>query len=114
LDLESEQSDGYANDELGSLDEEEMDDMPHPSHHHLVQKEVEMMYAHCYEVSQKVLPCGPTYLHHVLGTLKNCHPDHFCEALCVSPLTFDKLVNWIKNDPVFSNNSNCSQMSVKT
>jgi hypothetical protein len=82
--------------------------------HHWVRTEVEMMYAQRYEMSRKTLPRGPAFLHHVLGTLKNDRPDHFREALRVSPGTFDRIVDQITHDPVFSNNSNYAQIPVET
>ena len=49
----------------------------------------------------------------MLGTLKNDHPDHFREALRISPGTFDKIVDLIMHDPVFSNNSNHPQIPIE-
>jgi hypothetical protein len=59
------------------------------------------------------LPRGPSYLHHVLVTLKNLREDHFREQLCLDPTTFDALVSKIKDDPVFMNQSNNPQMPVE-
>ncbi|KAF7348137.1 hypothetical protein MSAN_01766500 [Mycena sanguinolenta] len=70
------------------------------------------MYETRYEKPRDTLPRGPSYLHHVLTALKAGRDDHFRQALRVSPQTFDKLVACLENDPVFSNNSNQSQLSV--
>jgi hypothetical protein len=43
---------------------------------------------------------------HVLEVLKVECPDQFREILWVNPATFDKIVDNIKDDPVFFNNSN--------
>lgn len=71
------------------------------------------MYAHRYEKRRDTLPRGPSFLHHVLFILKDNRPDHFREALRVSPTTFDQIVSHIQDDPVFSNNSHCAQMAVE-
>src|SRR6266481_7974083 len=59
---------------------------------------------------RKTLPQGPAYLCHVLGTLKNDHPDHFHKALRISPGTFDKIVDLIMH---VSNNSNHPQIPIE-
>jgi hypothetical protein len=38
--------------------------------------------------------------------------DHFRQSLRVSPLTFDKLVSALEDDPIFFNNSNSPQLPV--
>src|SRR5467141_3694573 len=65
-------------------------------------------------MSQKTLPQGPAFLHHVLSTLKDDHPDHFHEALCITPWTFDRIIDQIMDDPVFTNNSNYPQIALET
>lgn len=62
----------------------------------------------------KHLPCSHRQLQmsHLLHTLKTEQPRYFQEALRVSPLTFDYIINHIQNDPVFTNNSNNAQMPV--
>jgi UDP-N-acetylmuramate-alanine ligase len=72
------------------------------------------MYAHYYEMACDTPPHGPAYLPHVLTTLKQEHPDHFRKALCVSPKTFNTIVNRIKHDLILTNNSTCAQISIKT
>ncbi|KAJ7711177.1 hypothetical protein B0H16DRAFT_1343961 [Mycena metata] len=70
------------------------------------------MYEQRYEQPRDTLPRGPSYLYHVLTALKNGRADHFRQCLRVSPLTFDKLVVALEQDPVFSNDSNNPQLPV--
>ncbi|KAJ7081705.1 hypothetical protein C8R44DRAFT_652929 [Mycena epipterygia] len=58
-------------------------------------------------------PRGPAFLHHVLGPMKDTRPDLFQQEVRISPLTFDRLVNKIADDPVFANNSSNGQMPVE-
>jgi hypothetical protein len=78
-----------------------------------VYQEIKTMYAHRYEVPRDGLPRGPSFMLHVLITLKNSRPDKFREELRVSPHTFDAIVTAIEDDPIFSNNSNNQQMAVE-
>jgi hypothetical protein len=78
-----------------------------------VRKEIEEMYAHRYEVPRDRLPRGPSYLQHVLTIQKTQRPDHFRQALRVSPATFDAIVAKISPDPVFCNHSDQPQISVE-
>lgn len=78
-----------------------------------VEQEIREMYSMRYERPRNQLPRGPSYLRHVLLALKAGRADHFREALRVTPLTFDKIVSKIKDDPVFSNNSNHAQISIE-
>src|SRR5882672_11484090 len=71
------------------------------------------MYAQHYEMSQKTLPQGPAFLRHVLSTLKDDFPDHFREALHITPQTFDRIIDQIMDDPVFTNNSNYPQITLE-
>jgi hypothetical protein len=50
---------------------------------------------------------------HVLKVLKVERSDQFQEILRVNPATFDKIVDNIKDDPVFFNNSNNPQIPVE-
>lgn len=79
-----------------------------------VQHTIQDMYAHRYQASRKErVPPGPAFLPHVLHTLKIARPDHFRDILRVNPTTFDKIVDKIKDDPVFFNNSNNAQLPVE-
>ena len=78
-----------------------------------VVNELNNMHAHRYELPRHRLPRGPPYLPHVLKVLKDQRPDHFRQALRVSPSTFDAIVERISNDLVFSNQSNQAQIPVK-
>jgi hypothetical protein len=80
---------------------------------HWVQNEIETMYAHRYEMPRDKLPQGPSYMQHVLTVEKNQRPDHFHLALRVSPITFDKILAKISDDPIFFNNSNNPQRPVE-
>ena len=70
------------------------------------------MYANRYEIPWDGLLRGPSYLHHVLLTLKNGQADHFRQQLYINPTTFDALVVAIEHNPVFMNKSNNAQMPV--
>jgi hypothetical protein len=72
-----------------------------------VRQTVERMYESQYE-----RPCDIPISHplpqmpHILSVTKLEHSDQFCKILRVSPATFDKIVDKIKDDPIFYNNSN--------
>lgn len=57
-----------------------------------VQGQINDMYETRYEEPRTELPRGPAYIHHVLQALKAGRPDHFRQALRVTPLTFEKIV----------------------
>ena len=61
----------------------------------------------------RCVPQPPPQMPFVLETLKHEDPDQFHKILCVSPSTFDQLVDKIKDDPVFFNNSNNPQIPVE-
>jgi hypothetical protein len=75
---------------------------------------IEKMYESRYEQ-----PCDipishpPPQMPHILHVTKLERPDQFREVLRVSPTTFDKIVDKIKDDPVFFNNSNNPQIPVE-
>jgi hypothetical protein len=78
-----------------------------------VLNQIVSMYATRYELPRDGLPRGPSYLHHVLTRLKTEREDHFREALRINPTTFDALISAIEDDPIFTNNSNNSQMPIE-
>jgi hypothetical protein len=80
---------------------------------HWVKKEIKVMYASCYEVLQTRQAQGPPYVHHVLMVQKHKQPDQFRQSVRVSPRTFDKIVEHISDDPIFSNDSPNAQISVE-
>jgi hypothetical protein len=84
-----------------------------PSLARRVQKTIQGMYTQRYEVPRDQLPRGPSYLHHVLTVQKNLRPDHFRQALRVSPAAFDQIVYKISDDPVFFNRSDQQQLPVE-
>jgi hypothetical protein len=78
-----------------------------------VREEIETMYAHRYECPRDQLPCGPSYLQHVLTFQKALRPDHFRQSLRVTPMTFDRIVAKISGDAVFFNRSEQQQIAVE-
>ena len=103
-------SDIEADDEESDSDEEEV---ARPSPRQWVQTTIKEMYAHRYEVPRNKLPQGPAYMRHVLTVQKDYRPDHFRQSLRVSPVTFDKIVAKISDDPVFFNESNMPQQPIE-
>lgn len=97
----------------GSDSETDNDNVRPPPLRQWIRHEIDAMYEHRYEQPRNTLPRGPSYLHHVLTALKAGRPDHFRQNLRVSPLTFDALVAALEDDPIFSNNSNNSQLPVE-
>lgn len=111
-------ADEYADDEDSDSDmdiEEHPCRGPRPQLHTFIRDEIEEMYTSRYEQPHGALPHpqGESQLYHILHTLKNARPDHFCEALRIDPSTFDTLVTQIDDDPIFSNNSRNGQMPVE-
>lgn len=85
---------------------------PELGHH--VRSAIDDMYSHRYEEPRDVpIPCAPPQMPHVLQVLKLERPDHFREILRVSPSTFDQIVEKIKDDPVFFNDSNNPQIPIE-
>ena len=78
-----------------------------------VRTQLVTMYANRYKIPRDGLPQGPSYLHHVLLTLKNGRADHFHQQLRINPTNFDALVVAIEHNPVFMNKSNNAQMPVE-
>ncbi|KIL57516.1 hypothetical protein M378DRAFT_33627, partial [Amanita muscaria Koide BX008] len=79
----------------------------------LVQKEVEIMFSRRYEQPRTRLPRAPSLLHHTLHVWKNTRPDRFRTNLRVDPMTFDKIVAKIIDDPIFANDSRNAQLPVE-
>jgi len=103
---------GVVGDDEESSDSDAEDEHRPPLLRRWVREEVNTMHENRYEQPRDTLPHGPSYLHHVLTTLKLGRPDHFRQCLRVSPHTFDALVAALENDPVFFNNSNHPQLPV--
>lgn len=70
------------------------------------------MYQNRYEEPRNQHARGPSFLPHVFRE-KNSRPDIFCQELRVTPATFDKIIQELETDPVFSNDANTSQMPVE-
>jgi hypothetical protein len=105
-----------ATEEDMEVDSPDVADLPLPHNNPLrwARHNLEQMYGQRYENSRDTFPRGPAFLPHVLGVMKNTRPDLFRQELRVSPLTFDKLVDRIANDAVFSNDSQNAQMPVES
>ena len=72
------------------------------------------MYVQQYEEPRdKSKSCPPPQIHHCLEVTKVKNPEEFHELLRVTPLTFNKLIAKIKNNPVFFNNLNNPQLPVE-
>jgi hypothetical protein len=72
------------------------------------------IYTHRYDSPRdNPIPKPPPQLPHVLTVFKTERPDQFREILRVDPTTFDKIVDKIKDDPIFFNNSNNPQQPVE-
>jgi len=107
-DASSDDDSTFADDELDT-DSDTENDTPPASLHSQVFNELKQMYAHRYERPRKRLPKPQEpFMKHVLERLKGERPDHFRTELRVSPLTFDRLVEAIKNNSVFANHSKLS------
>ncbi|KAF7359978.1 DDE Tnp4 domain-containing protein [Mycena venus] len=78
-----------------------------------VRQGLEAMHAQRYEMPRNTFPRGPAFMRHVLNELKDTRPDLFREELRVSPATFDKLIDSISGDDIFTNNSRNTQMAVE-
>lgn len=71
------------------------------------------MYEHRYEAPRKDYnPRPPPALPHLLEVIKFQRPDLFRCDLRVTPYTFDRLLERIQDDPIFSNNSSNEQIPI--
>lgn len=107
--------DGDDEEESSGEDSEREEDAPRARNYlrSWINDQISDMYETRYEQPRNELPRGPAYIHHVLQAMKAGRIDHFRQALRVTPLTFEKIVAKIIDDPVFSNNSNNAQISVE-
>ena len=78
-----------------------------------IHHEIEELYATRYQASRTAFRKPPADLPHVLSVFKAERPDHFRKQLRVSPSAFDRIVEKIEDDPIFSNNSQNDQMPVE-
>ncbi|KAA1480073.1 hypothetical protein DENSPDRAFT_789902, partial [Dentipellis sp. KUC8613] len=104
---------GVEGDFEGSDDEEEPRPRLSLRYMRFVRMHIEEMYSSRYEMPRNRAHRGPSYLPHVLNVLKHERPDEFRKELRVSPRTFDRLVERLIQDPVFSNSSQNEQMPVE-
>lgn len=85
-----------------------------PTLAHYVWQSIDEMYSQWYEEPCNIpVPHPSSQMPYVLEVLKLEWPDHFRKILHVNPTTFDKIVNKIKDNPVFFNQSNNPQIPVK-
>ncbi|KAJ3720745.1 hypothetical protein DFJ43DRAFT_721192 [Lentinula guzmanii] len=82
--------------------------------HHQTQKELNDMYAKCYEASRKGKKKPPPQLPFILHHAKLHHPEVFCQEFHVTPYTFDCLIQCIEHDHIFMSGSDNGQMPVET
>ncbi|KAF5346002.1 hypothetical protein D9758_013848 [Tetrapyrgos nigripes] len=77
-----------------------------------VQQELSAMYAHRYTIPRKIHVKAPPQLPFILTHSKLHQLKDFRQCLRVSPYTFDRLVERIQNDTIFTNHSSNGQMPV--
>lgn len=117
-DTSSSSNSGLFSEAENKLDSMEYDISPayatqYPLQPQWVHAAIDKIYSARYKVSRNEMPRGPAYLPHVLGEMKDKRPDLFRTELRVSPLTFDKLVEKIYDDPVFTNDSHNAQLPIE-
>ena len=78
-----------------------------------IHHEIQELYASRYQASRTAFRKPPADLPHVLTVYKTERPDHFRKQLRVFPSAFDRIVQKITDDPIFSNNSQNDQMPVE-
>lgn len=101
----------YDSSDSGDYADDEWTPSDIPRHVH---RAVEHIYRNRYDAPRNVpIPKPPAQMPHCIQVLKNDRPDLFREFLRVNPTTFDRLVERIEDDPVFSNNSNNPQQPVE-
>lgn len=120
-DSSDDESDSESDDDSGNDGDEEeeedvdMGDLPRASNlARGIREAVESMYASRYEEPRdRQVPRPPPQLRFTLDVLKHEDHEQFREILRINPETFDTLVREISDDPVFTNNSNNSQIPVE-
>jgi hypothetical protein len=71
-------------------------------------------YTNCYQQPCTCIWHPPAPLPHILTVYKTDYPDQFCGALCVTPRTFDHLLEMISGDPVFATEAGHQQIPLET
>jgi hypothetical protein len=97
-------------------DEDQLRALMDNSDEHLAERALAALrelYAHRYNEPRDELPGPPGQMKHLLEVTKHARPDHFRQDMRVTPRTFDKLVDKLVDDPVFTNNSRNAQMPVE-
>jgi hypothetical protein len=74
---------------------------------------LEDLYGRRYNEPRDQLPHPPGQMKHLLHIMKHARLDHFCQDMRVNPRTFDKLVDELVDDPIFSNRSRNAQLPVE-
>lgn len=97
--------------ECSTISSSHSEDTPHHlTLRQIIVTEIEEMYSSRYETPRTRNPKIPqSQLHLNLTCLKHELPERFRDDLRVSPYTFDKLVETLEGDPVFTNNSDHAQ-----
>lgn len=71
------------------------------------------LYSQRYLAERRDIPKTDSMMHLLLNVYKQDFPDIFRSYLRIEPYCFDKLVDAIRDDEIFQNNSNNSQMPVE-
>jgi hypothetical protein len=74
---------------------------------------LEDLYGRRYNEPRDQLPHPPGQMQHLLHVTKHLRADHFRQDMRVNPRTFDKLVDELVDDPVFSSQSRNAQIPVE-
>lgn len=88
------------------------DDEPLPQTSEVILETLGQLYSECYLNSRQEINKDGPQLHLLLHDYKFNRPEIFRSYLLIDPGCFDDLVNVLKDDPVFHNNSNNPQMPI--
>ncbi|KAF7317930.1 DDE Tnp4 domain-containing protein [Mycena kentingensis (nom. inval.)] len=95
------------------LSDIDLDDSYHTLHT-ILRRHIETLYARRYLAPRtRITRLADSLLDETLFIKKSERPDHFRERLRLSPATFDRLVDVLELDEVFSNNSESQQAPVE-
>ncbi|KAF7307937.1 DDE Tnp4 domain-containing protein [Mycena kentingensis (nom. inval.)] len=95
------------------LSDIDLDDSHHTLHT-ILRRHIETLYARRYLAPRtRITRLADSLLDETLFIKKSERPDHFRERLRLSPATFDRLVDVLELDEVFSNNSESQQAPVE-
>ena len=111
MDLDSTSGGSDSDDEQSSDGEDS--DIFRPFFQLFVRCQLDNMYANHYKAPRDQHLRGPSLMQFTLDMYRLLWPNFFWQDLCVSPDTFDKIIEKIANHPVFFNNSNYPQSPVE-